>query len=73
MDRRGTENVKVAAIQYAFREEANDEYAGNKSVFGTSPANIVSIPMDYFVRLYFYIVIQRIEGFWSVLRKHKTQ
>ena len=39
---RGTENVKVAAVQYAFREEHADDYAGISSVrFGTSPANIV--------------------------------
>lgn len=39
---RGTENTKVAALQYAFREDGTDEYAGIKSVrFGTSPANIV--------------------------------
>ena len=40
---RGTENTKVAALHYAFRENDNDEYAGTNSVrFGTSPANIVS-------------------------------
>ena len=37
-----TENVKVAATQYAFREGQNDAFAGNGSIrFGTSPANIV--------------------------------
>lgn len=39
---KGTENVKVAATQYAFREGQNDAFAGNGSIrFGTSPANIV--------------------------------
>ena len=38
---RGTENVKIAAVQYTFRENHG---AGDKSFrFGTSPANIVSI------------------------------
>ena len=37
---RGTENTKVAALQYAFREDGTDEYAGIKSVpFGTCPVN----------------------------------
>lgn len=39
---KGTENVKVAATQYGFRETQNDAFAGNRSIrFGTSPANIV--------------------------------
>lgn len=38
---RGTENVKMAAVQYAFRENHLDELSGEKSFrFGTSPANI---------------------------------
>ena len=40
---RGTENVRVAEVQYAFREYHSDEFAADKSFrFGTSPANIVS-------------------------------
>ena len=38
----GTENTKVAALQYALREEGDDEHAGMNSVrFGSSPVNIV--------------------------------
>lgn len=38
----GTENVKVAAVHYAFRELHSDSMSGEKSVsFGKSPANIV--------------------------------
>ena len=38
----GTENVKVAAVQYAFRENHGDVLSGENSVrFGTSPSNIV--------------------------------
>ena len=40
---RGTENTKIAAVQFSFREDHSDEYAGTRSIrFGTSPANIVS-------------------------------
>ena len=40
---RGTENTKIAALQFSFREDHSDEYAGTCSIrFGTSPANIVS-------------------------------
>ncbi|XP_022786842.1 uncharacterized protein LOC111327021 isoform X2 [Stylophora pistillata] len=36
----GTENGTVAAIQSYFRQEGNDEFAGEKShTYGTSPAN----------------------------------
>lgn len=43
---RGTENSRVAAVQYAFRESHTDSLAGNRSFrFGTSPANIVRICM----------------------------
>lgn len=69
---RGTENTKIAALQYAFREFDDDEFAGEKSVcYGTSPANIVCILAIY---TYFQEAspMQRIEGFWSILRKHKT-
>lgn len=39
----GTENVKVAATQFAFRADHSDSHAGDKSfVYGTSPANVVS-------------------------------
>ena len=39
----GTENVKVAEVQYAFREHHSDDLAAEKSFrFGTSPSNIVS-------------------------------
>ena len=41
---RGTENSRVAAVQYAFREFHADNLAGDRSFrFGTSPANIVRI------------------------------
>lgn len=42
----GTENVKVAAVQYAFRENHSDDLAAEKSFrFGTSPANIVKFKL----------------------------
>ena len=45
---RGTENTKVAALQYAFRENDDDEHAGTSSIrFGTSPANTVGIVLLY--------------------------
>ncbi len=45
---KGTENSKVAAAQYAFREGHNDDLAAEKSFcYGTSPANIVSLPIVY--------------------------
>ncbi len=38
----GTENVKVAATQFAFRADHDDSHAGVKSfAYGTSPANVV--------------------------------
>ena len=41
---RGTENSKVAAVQYAFREFHLDSLSGDHSFrFGTSPANIVGL------------------------------
>ena len=40
----GTENSKVAAVQYAFRELHNDSLSGERSFrFGASPANIVRL------------------------------
>ena len=40
----GTENSLVAAVQYAFREQHHDSFAGEKSFqYGTSPSNIVII------------------------------
>ena len=43
-----SENVKVAAVHYAFREHHTDQLSGESSFrFGTSPANIVSIFQSY--------------------------
>lgn len=40
---RGTENVQVAAVQYAFRAYHDDQFSGSNCFrYGTSPANIVS-------------------------------
>ena len=39
---KGTENVKVAGVQYALRAEHSDEFAREKSFrYGSSPSNIV--------------------------------
>ena len=44
---RGTENTKVAALQYALREADSDDFAGIRSIqYGTSPANIVTTLID---------------------------
>ena len=44
---RGTENSKVAAMQYAFREFHLDSLSGDNSFrFGTSPANINIVGLD---------------------------
>ena len=41
---RGTENSKVAAVQYAFREFHLDSLSGDHSFrYGTSPANIIGL------------------------------
>ena len=41
---KGSENVRITAVQFAFRESHSDYLSGEKSFrFGTSPANIVSI------------------------------
>lgn len=70
---RGTENTKVAALQYAFWEEDDDEYAGTNSIgFGTSPANIVGFQLFYESITFLswcIMTAQRIEGF---LRKYKS-
>ena len=40
---KGTENVRVAGVQYALRSGHDDAFSGEKSFrYGTSPANIVS-------------------------------
>ena len=40
---RGTENVLVAAVQMAFRDEHGDNFAGNKAFrYGRSTSNTVS-------------------------------
>ena len=70
---RGTENVKMAAVQYAFRENHLDELSGEKSFrFGTSPANIVNILCCIYVIIIISMFLKRIESWWSQLRRHKT-
>ena len=45
----GTENVKVAAVQYAFRALGTDSFAGNKSyIYGSSPSNVVLYHVDIY-------------------------
>ena len=41
---KGTENVRVAAVQYALRREHDNSLAAEKSIrYGSSPANTVHI------------------------------
>ena len=41
---KGTENVRVAAVQYALRREHDDRLAAERSIrYGGSPANTVAI------------------------------
>lgn len=38
----GTENVHIAAVQYAFRASHEGDRSGRESfIYGTSPANVV--------------------------------
>ena len=40
---RGSENVKIAAVHYAFRESHTDQLSGEKSfIFGSSPGENLS-------------------------------
>ena len=52
---KGTENVRVAAVQYALRASHEDTFAGEKGFrYGTSPANIVR---NYYVYSLCMIII----------------
>ena len=49
----GTENVKVATVQYAFRATHSDRFAGERSfMYGTSPANVVCVMKEVVYRIY---------------------
>ena len=73
---KGTENVLVAAVQYALRSSHDDTFAGDKSFrYGSSPANIVRNMIHIAHKKHIYRILflmQRIESFWSHLRRHKT-
>ena len=61
---RGTENTKVAALQYAMREADTDDYSGTRSIrFGTSPANIVMKPWLCVSVVMYLIIPSELKGF----------
>lgn len=72
----GTENSIVAVIQPVLRHIGSDSFAGcNSHRYGKSPSNQVSksqMTIVYGYHLYTNIIIQRIEAFWSQLRKSVT-
>ena len=50
---KGSENVRIAAVQFAFRESHSDYLSGEKSFrFGTLPANIVTVTVTFSVSVY---------------------
>ena len=72
---RGTENVRVAEVQVALRMNHTDERAGVRSIiYGSSPTNSVRPYsfVSYKPSICFLVLIQRIESWWSRLRRQKT-
>ncbi len=60
---KGSENTKVAALQYAFRENHVDQFVADMSIrFGTSHGNIVSIIIADNAGLYTYMIFQQQAG-----------
>ena len=70
----GTENGLIATTQIMFRTQHSDDLSGANSIrYGKSPANVVSAKKQHFNYFFsLYIAPQRIESWWSILRRHKT-
>lgn len=71
----GTENSLITTAQISFRMFHEDTLAAEKSViYGASTANTVCIRQYrlVIVAIYFNNCCQRIEGWWSQLRRSKT-
>ena len=66
----GTETL-IGTTHIAFRSQQNDELSGANSIrYGKSPANVVSSIDMYICKCHTFW--QRIESWWSILRRHKT-
>ena len=68
----GTENTTLAATNMALSHEHSDDFSGSKSFrFGSSTTNTVGVAL---LCIYYNISInsQRIESWWSQLRKSVT-
>ena len=72
---RGTENTTVAFLQPAFCHDGQDHHACSKSFqYGRSSANQVKKAILYcFTGSSCIIKQQRIEAWWSYLRRHLTE
>ena len=70
----GTENCGVATIHVAFRLDHDDCLSGSKSfIYGPSTANTVRNISEYYcVFVMEFTILQRIEAWWSQLRRFKT-